>query len=121
MKKENEQEAGPGLRPSTADRGIKQLRGIISLYRQTTEMLIKEYISDAADRPVSTAAPCGEVLIEVNARKHPGSGELVGSIRGMGSTATDSFPLFTWPPRWPWVSLASFPGFIWLGEAWEQG
>ncbi len=47
-----------------------------------------EYISDAASQPGTTKASCGEVLIEVNARKHPGSGELDGTIRGGHNSCT---------------------------------
>ena len=45
-------------------------------------MLIMEYITDASRHLDTTKAPCGEVSINVNARKHPGSGELDGTIRG---------------------------------------
>ena len=65
------------------DKGLKQLRGVISLYRQTTEMLIKDFIVDEIKHVRNTDALCGEVFLEINATMHPITGELEGSIRGV--------------------------------------
>ena len=70
------------IRPATLDRGIKQLKGVIYLYRQTTEMLISDYIADSNATSQSTDASCGEVSMEIDAYHHPATGELEGTIRG---------------------------------------
>ena len=72
-----------GIKPSTLDRGIKQLRVMIDLYRQTTEMLIADFIADAATSPGNVTASCGEVSINVDVHKHPVTGELEGTITGV--------------------------------------
>ena len=64
------------------DKGIKQLRGVISLYRQTTEMLITDFIADEVKHVQNTGAMCGEVFLEIDAFLHPIIGELDGNIRG---------------------------------------
>lgn len=71
------------IRPATLDRGIKQLKGVIYLYRQTTEMLISDYIADSNATSQSTDASCGEVSMEIDAYHHPATGELEGTIRGV--------------------------------------
>lgn len=71
------------IKPATLDRGIKQLKGIIYLYRQTTDMLISDFIADSNDTAQSTDASCGEVSMEIDAYHHPATGELEGTIRGM--------------------------------------
>lgn len=71
------------IKPATLDRGIKQLKGIIHLYRQTTDMLISDFIADSNDTAQSTDASCGEVSMEIDAYHHPATGELEGTIRGM--------------------------------------
>ena len=70
------------IKPATLDRGIKQLKGIIYLYRQTTDMLISDYIADSNNTAQSTDASCGEVSMEIDAYHHPATGELEGTIRG---------------------------------------
>ena len=70
------------IKMATLDRGVNQLKGIIYLYRQTTEMLISEYVSDSNASSQATDASCGEVSLEINAYHHPATGELEGTIRG---------------------------------------
>ncbi|CAI8054103.1 Phorbol ester/diacylglycerol-binding protein unc-13 [Geodia barretti] len=71
------------IKPATLDRGITQLKGIICLYRQTTDMIISDYIADSNQRLQNTDASCGEVSMEIDAYHHPATGELEGTIRGM--------------------------------------
>lgn len=70
------------IKPATLDRGIAQLKGIICLYRQTTDMLISDYIADSNRTIQNTDAACGEVSMEIDAYHHPATGELEGTIRG---------------------------------------
>ena len=70
------------IKQASLERGIKQLKGIIYLYRQTTEMLISDYIADSNETAEYTDAECGEVSMEIDAYHHPATGELEGTIRG---------------------------------------
>ena len=66
------------------DKGLKQLRGTINLYRQTTEMLIKDFIVDEIKHVRNNDALCGEVFLDINTTmQHPITGELEGTIRGV--------------------------------------
>ena len=71
------------IKLATLDRGIMQLKGIISLYRQTTDMLISDYIADSNRGTQNTDASFGELSMEIDAYHHPATGELEGTIRGM--------------------------------------
>ena len=71
------------IKQASLERGIKQLKGIIYLYRQTTEMLISDYIADSNETAEITDAECGEVSMEIDAYHHPATGELEGTIRGV--------------------------------------
>lgn len=73
------------IKAATLDRGIAQLKGIITLYRQTTEMLISDYIADSNQSIQNIDASCGEVSMEIDAYHHPATGELEGTIRGVCS------------------------------------
>lgn len=46
-------------------------------------MLISDYIADANTTAQSTDASCGEVSMEIDAFRHPATGELEGTIRGV--------------------------------------
>ena len=74
------------IKLATLDRGITQLKGIICLYRQTTDMLISDYIADSNRGMQNTEASCGEISMEIDAYHHPATGELEGTIRGTITT-----------------------------------
>ena len=65
------------------DKGLRELRAVISLYRQITEMLINDFIVDEIKHVWNNDAFCGEVFLEINATMHPITGELEGIIRGV--------------------------------------
>ena len=75
-------EEDKGIKSAVMDKGMRQLRGVISLYRQTTEMLITDFIADEIKHVKNTGAMCGEVFLEIDAFLHPITGELDGTIRG---------------------------------------
>jgi len=74
-------EEDKGIKSAVMDKGMRQLRGVISLYRQTTEMLITDFIADEIKHVKNTGAMCGEVFLEIDAFLHPITGELDGTIR----------------------------------------
>ena len=62
------------------DKGLRELHAV---YRQTTEMLINDFIVDEIKHVRNNGAFRDEVFLEINATMHPIIGELEGIIRGV--------------------------------------
>ena len=72
------------LKQSVLDKSIRRLRAVISIYRQTTEKLIAEFITyDNAQSEQSIDVPCGEVSLAFNANRHISTRELDVTVRGI--------------------------------------
>ena len=65
------------------DKALRELRAVISLYRQTTEILINDFIVDEIKHVRNNDAFRDEVFLEINATMHPITGELERIIRGV--------------------------------------
>ena len=71
-----------GVKEHILTSDIKQLKIFTKLYKQTTEALISEFMKDFASKAdYHKVESCGEVSLEINAFRHPATGEFDGTIR----------------------------------------
>lgn len=76
--------SGNGLRKNFLDKcsQLQSLKSALSLYTQTTDSLIKEFVkSQTSQEDPGVDDPVGEVLVEVDLFTHPGTGEHKAKVK----------------------------------------
>lgn len=76
---------GNGLKKTFLDKStdLQSLRNALSMYTQTTDTLIKTFVTTQAkqDLPTQEDGPVGEISIQVDLFTHPNSGEHKVTVR----------------------------------------
>ena len=101
---------GNGLKNTFLEKSpeLTSLRYALSLYTQTTDTLLKSFVSSqtAQDLPIREDGPVGEIQIQVDLFTHPGTGEHKVTVKVMGCNEL----------KWP--NTSSFKPFV---EVWLVG
>lgn len=113
---------GIGLKKAFLDKSsdLQSLRNALSMYTQTTDSLIKSFVTSQTkqDLPTQEDGPVGEISIQVDLFTHPNSGEHKVTVKGILARLGSHSPSFShcfsfqsWPvtnlngPTWPCSSL----------------
>lgn len=78
--------SGNGLKKAFLDKSsdLQSLRNALSMYTQTTDSLIKTFVTTQSkqDLPTQEDGPVGEISIQVDLFTHPNSGEHKVTVKG---------------------------------------
>ena len=78
---------GNGLKKTFLDKStdLQSLRNALSMYTQTTDTLIKSFVTSQTkqDLPTQEDGPVGEISIQVDLFTHPNSGEHKVTVKSM--------------------------------------